>query len=282
MNTKKKTIKKEDVIKWIMSIIMGVGCISFIAPFVYMLSNALKTKTEYYLDPFGLPPNALHWESFEVMIKNFHLFRYMGHSALIVLIAIILVIPVSVCVSYTFAKFKFRGSNLLYLLMIACMTIPPQVTVVPLYIALGRLGILNSFASIGLVNMGLMCGCTVMMTSFFRSIPNELLDAATIDGCGYFGTVWNVIVPVGKPAIAIQLILLITTVWNDLFYPQVLLQKNEVKTAMVAITELVGKYDQEPTYQLAALLICCIPTLVVYLFFQKYIIKGALEGAVKG
>lgn len=282
MKTEKKKITKERIIRWIMSLIMGIGSISFIAPFIFMLSNALKTKTEYYLDPFSLPPNELHWESFQVMIKNFHLTRYMGHSAMIVIIAIITVIPISVCVSYTFAKFKFRGSNFLYLLMIASMTIPPQVTIVPLYIIFGKMKMLNTFGAIGLVNMGLMCGCTVMMTSFFRSIPNELLDAATIDGCGYFRTVWNVIIPVGKPVISIQLILLITSVWNDLFNPQVLLQKNEVKTAMVAISELYGKYDQEPTYQLAGLLICCIPTLVIYLLFQKYIIKGALEGAVKG
>lgn len=279
---KNNTITKEKIIRILMSVIMGLGCISFIAPFLYMLFNALKTKTEYYLDPFSLPPNELHWESFEIMIKNFHLFKYMGHSALIVLLAVILVIPISVCVSYTFAKYKFRGSNFLYLLMIACMTIPPQVTVVPLFIMLGKAKLLNTFASIGLVNMGLMCGCTVMMTSFFRSIPNELLDAATIDGCGYFGTIWNVVVPVGKPVIVIQLILLITSTWNDLFYPQVLLQKNTVKTAMVAITELVGKYDQEPTYQMAALLLCAIPTLVIFMIFQKFIIKGALEGAVKG
>ena len=130
--------------------------------------------------------------------------------------------------------------------------------------------------------LGMMCGSVVMMSSFFKGIPDELLDEAMIDGCGYFGSILHVVIPIGLPAISIEIILMITNTWNDLFIPQILLTKANVKPIMVALTELTQKYQVEPTYMLAGLLMCSLPTLLVFLVFQKHIMKGVLIGAIKG
>ncbi len=273
--------KKTDVTKWLVSVFMGFCSLTFIVPFYYLFVNAMKGKTEYYLSQFALP-KTWKWQTFIIMIKNYKIFNYMRNSTIIVLITLCIVIPISVCSAYTFAKYRFSGSNAFYMMMIACMTIPPQVTAIPMYIGLGKMKLVSTYAGMALVNMGMMCGAIVMMTSFFRTIPDELLDEAKIDGCGYFSSVWHVIVPVGKPAISIETILLITNVWNDLFMPQIMMQKKAVKPIMVAITELTSKYSNEPTYIMAGLFMCSIPTLVVFLVFQKYIMKGVLVGAIKG
>lgn len=285
MNRQKSKVcqpkKNVSLSRWLISIFMGLCSITFIVPFYYMFVNAMKSKTEYYLNQFSLP-STWNWKAFSTMIVNYKIFRYMAHSAIIVALTVCVVIPISVCSSYTFAKYRFRGKNVIYLAMIACMTIPMQVIAIPIYIGLGKINLVNTYAGILLVNMGMMCGSVVMMSSFFKGIPDELLDEAMIDGCGYFGSILHVVIPIGLPAISIEIILMITNTWNDLFIPQILLTKANVKPIMVALTELTQKYQVEPTYMLAGLLMCSLPTLLVFLVFQKHIMKGVLIGAIKG
>ncbi len=273
--------KRVSMSRCLISIFMGLCSLTFIVPFYYMFSNAMKTKTEYYLNQFALP-RSWNWKAFSTMITNYKIFRYMYHSVIIVVLTVCTVIPISVCSSYTFAKYRFRGKNAIYLLMIACMTIPMQVIAIPIYIGFGKFNLVNTYAGMLLVNLGMMCGCVVMMSSFFQGIPNELLDEAKIDGCGFFASILHVVIPVGLPAILIEVILTVTNVWNDLFMPQVLLTKTNVKPIMVALTELTNKYQTEPTYMMAGLFMCSMPTLLVFLIFQKYIMRGVLLGAIKG
>ena len=263
--------------------VMAIIGFSFLYPFYYLFINSIKpSAVEYYKYPFSWPQGEMTLNTYRVMIENFKIFKYFGNTAIVVVGTLIIIMPISVCTAFTFAKYNFRGSNLIYMLMVAAMTVPAQVTAIPIYIAFGKMGLLNNYAGMILVNLGMVCSCVVMMTSFFRAIPNELLDSAKIDGCGYFRTVWNIVTPIGKPAITIQFILSVNVIWNNLFMSKIMLQKSEVKMIMPAIADLVGKYEGEPTYMFAGMLLAVLPTMLIYLIFQKQIVKGVLAGSVKG
>lgn len=274
--------KKRPIYIWLIVIIMALLGLSFIYPFYYLFINSVKGMTEYYKTPFAWPSGEFDWNTYKTMLSNFKILKYFGHTLIVVLGTLIVVIPVSICTAFTFSKFKFRGSNFFYLLMVASMTIPAQVTAVPLYTIFGKLNLLNTYTGMIIANLSFMCGSTVMMSAFFKSIPNELLDAAKIDGCGYFQTIKNVVLPIGKPIIVVQVILTVNNIWNELFLSSIILQKSDVKTIMPALSDLIGQYIQQPTYSMAGMLLAAMPTLIVFILFQKQIVRGVLAGAVKG
>ena len=275
--------KKITIPTILLMVLMAVIGFTFLYPFYYLFINSIKPDSlEYYKFPFSWPQDEMTVKTYEVMIENFEIFKYFKNTLIVVIFSLGIVMPLAVCTAFTFAKYKFRGSNLIYLLMVAAMTVPAQVTAIPIYIAFGKIGLVNNYSGMIIVNLGMICSCVVMMTSFFRGIPNELLDSAQLDGCGYFRTIWNIVVPIGKPAIIIQFILSFNVIWNNLFMSKILLQKTDVKMIMPAIADLVGKYEGEPTYMFAGMLLAVLPTLLIYLVFQKQIVRGVLAGSVKG
>ena len=277
---KKRLLSPGTIVLFI--IILAVGA-TFLYPFYYLFVNSIKpTSLEFYKYPFSWPKDEMTLQTYKVMIENFKIFKYFGNTIVVLLGTLLLIMPIAVCTAFTFAKYRFRGSNFLYLMMVGAMTVPAQITAIPIYIAFGKLGLVNNFAGMIIVNLGMVCSSVVMMTSFFRAIPNHLLDSARLDGCGYFRTIWNIVVPIGKPAITIQLIMNVNVIWNNLFTSKILLQKADVKMIMPAIADLVGKYEGEPTYMMAGMLLAILPTLIIYLIFQKQIVNGVLAGSIKG
>jgi ABC-type glycerol-3-phosphate transport system permease component len=121
----------------------------------------------------------------------------------------------------------------------------------------------------------------MLMRAYFRSIPNELIEASEIDGCSYWQVIRHVIVPTGRAAVFLTIIFYFIVMWNDLFIPMVLLRKMDMRTVMVALAGLIARYTGDPPYQFAGLLLSAIPALPVYVIFQQYIIKGLTAGAIK-
>ena len=266
----------------LMLLMAAIG-FTFLYPFYYLFINSIKaTSLDFYKAPFSWPEHGSTLKTYKTMIEGFKIFRYFKSTLIVLLGTIVLITPISICTAFTFAKYKFRGSNFWYLMMVAAMTVPAQITIIPVFIAFGKLGLVNNYAGMIVLNMGMICSTVVMMTSYFRAIPNELLDSARLDGCGYFRTILNIVVPIGKPAITIQTILNVNVIWNNLFASRIILQKQGVKMIMPAIADLVGKYEGEPTYMFAGMLLAVLPTLLVYLIFQRQIVRGVLAGSVKG
>lgn len=255
--------------------------LSYLYPIFYMFINAFKESTEYYCDKFALP-SQLNWNNFKVMFSQFNILKYFGNSLVVAAGTVMLVTILSVLAGYGFSKLPFRGSSKVYLLMILTMMVPAQVTVIPMYVLFAKLGLNNTHRGIIICYLATTLPSAIMLlTANFRGISNELLESASIDGCNYFQRVFYIILPMGKTAIILNAIFNFVWSWNDLFMPSILLQKNEVKTVMVALSSLVSRYSKEPTLQLTSLLLCALPTILVYCFCQKYIVKGVAMGALK-
>lgn len=272
----------KKIIRSLIFIILLLVALSFIYPLFYLFINAFKSKTDYMVNKFGFPTEGWHIENFVAIISQFKIFNYMKNTFIVAVISDVLILIISVLASFSFAKFNFRGKEIFYTLLISVMFIPAQVTMIPMYVLFSKFNLVNNHFSVILsyVARGIP-SAILLLTANFRGIPREMIEAAKIDGCGYLSTVVKIVAPMGKSAMAISFIFTFLDSWNDLFTPMLLLPKTEVSTVIVALSSLVQRYATDQTYQMAGLAVSLVPALIIFLAFQKYIVKGITAGAVK-
>lgn len=266
----------------LISALLAVLTLTFLYPMYFMLINSLKTRSEYFVNQFSLPSGQLQFINFTTMISQFRILALFKNSFIVSSLTVVGLLIVGTFASFVFAKYRFRGRTAIYLAVIATMFIPAQVTIIPLYVLFSRIGLVNTYWSVVLSYLALFLPeAILLMTANFRPIIDELLEAAEIDGCNYFQKVWNVVLPMGRAAIFLTIIFYFIMAWNDLFTPMVFLQSMEKRTVMVALAALMGRYTGAPTLQFAGLLLSAVPALVVYIIFQRHIIRGLALGAIK-
>ena len=267
------------------AVIFVVQCFlgaTFLYPLYYMMINSLKTRPGYYTNPFGLPPAPLQWVNFSAMVSQFKILLLFRNTFIICAGTLVLLIILGVTGSYAFAKLRFRWTQPVYLVVISTLFIPAQVTMIPMYVLFAKANLVNSYLGVILAYTAQFIPEVVMlMTANFRAIPNEMLEAAEIDGCRYWQVLRNVVVPTGRTAVFLTIIFYFIVMWNDLFIPMILLQKMDMRTVTVALATLIARYTGDPPYQFAGLLLSAIPALLVYIVFQQYIVKGLTAGAIK-
>ncbi len=256
--------------------------ISNLYPLFYMFMNSIKSRTDYFVNPFSVVGLKLTWENYLTMISQFRILNLFKNSFIISFFTIIILLGVGIIASYAFAKIDFKGKNVIYLLVISTLFIPVQATIIPLYIFFSKLQLVNTSWSVIFMYVGMFIPEVILlMTSGFRGIPDELIEAAKLDGAGYFDIIRYVIIPMGKPAIILCIIFYFIVTWNDLFTPMILLQSMDKRTVMVALAALLSRYSGDPTFQFAGLVLASIPAILVYAIFQRYIIKGISLGSTK-
>ncbi|MBQ0100707.1 MAG: carbohydrate ABC transporter permease, partial [Lachnospiraceae bacterium] len=238
---------------------------------------------EYYYSPFTLPDlSNLQWSNFGNMISQFKILGPLKNSFIASLFTVVGLIGLGTLASYAFAKIKFPGSRALYLAFLVTLFVPAQVTMIPMYINFAKVGLVNNWLGVVIANWAMFLPETIMlMTANFKGIPDEIIEAATIDGCGFFGRLWNVVIPMGWPAISLTIIFFFINSWNDLFTPMIMLKSMDKRTVMVALNSLVGQFTGNPPYQFAGLVLAALPALLVYIFLQKSIVNGMSMGAIK-
>ena len=216
------------------------------------------------------------------MISQFKILLLFRNTFIICAGTIVLLILLGVTGSYAFAKLRFRWTQPVYIAIVATLFIPAQVTMIPMYVLFAKVDLVNSYTGVILAYTAQFIPEVVMlMTANFRSIPNEMLEAAEIDGCRYGNVLRHVVLPTGRAAVFLTVIFYFIVMWNDLFIPMILLQKMDMRTVTVALASLIARYTGDPPYQFAGLLLSAIPALIVYIVFQQYIVKGLTAGAIK-
>ena len=266
----------------LVSLLLAVLTVSFLYPLYYMLINSLKTRTDFFTNQFNLPRPPLQFVNYTTMISQFKILNLFKNSFIISAFTVIGLLIIGTFASYVFAKYRFKGRGVIYVAVLATMFIPSQVTIIPLYVLFSKIGLVSTYWSVVLAYLALFLPeCILLMTANFRSIIDELLEAAEIDGCNYLQKVWSVVIPMGRAAIFLSIIFYFIMSWNDLFTPMIFLQSMDKRTVMVALAALMGRYTGAPTLQFAGLLLSAVPALIVYIFFQRNIIRGLSLGAIK-
>jgi ABC-type glycerol-3-phosphate transport system permease component len=266
----------------LVSLLLAVLTVSFLYPLYYMLINSLKTRTDFFTNQFSLPGAPLQFVNYTTMISQFRILNLFKNSFIISAFTVVGLLIIGTFASYIFAKFRFKGRSVIYVAVLATMFIPSQVTIIPLYVLFSKIGLVSTYWAVVFAYLALFLPeCILLMTANFRSIIDELLEAAEIDGCSYLQKVWNVVIPMGRAAIFLSIIFYFIMSWNDLFTPMIFLQSMEKRTVMVALAALMGRYTGAPTLQFAGLLLSAVPALIVYIVFQRNIIRGLSLGSIK-
>lgn len=255
----------------------------FLLPTVGVLLSSVKTTREISMGELWSLPTNLYLGNFTEVLGNPAVHRYFLNTLLVTLPATAVSITLGVLAGYVFAKLPFRGSNALFLVIVAGMFFPPQVILVPLFRLFNGLGLIDTLWPVIIVHSALGIPISVlMMRNFFATVPNALREAAIMEGANEWQVLTRVVLPLSLPALAVLATLQFTWIWNDFLWPLIFTQSDSKRTIMIGIVNLKGQYSVAWGVQGALSLVASMPTLLVFLFFQRFFIKGMTMGAVKG
>jgi ABC-type glycerol-3-phosphate transport system permease component len=248
-----------------------------------MLSTALKENSEVFLFPPRWIPTTLNWDNFVKGLTFLPFARYFGNTSLITFGAVVGQMVSSPMVAFAFARLRARHKETIFILILATMMLPWQVTMIPLFIGFKTIGLVDTFVPLILPNFFGGAFYIFLLRQFFLTISPELMDAAKIDGCGYFAIFFRVYLPLSKPALAAVAIFTFMGNWNDFMGPLVYLSKNDNWTLTLGLSRFTGMYGNTAwNLLMAASLITVLPCIILFFFAQRYFIQGIVITGVKG
>jgi len=256
---------------------LAIGAIITAFPFIWMLSSAFKPQSESIDFPPTVLPQAPTLEYFEILFTELDFGQYLINTVLVVLISYIGLMLMAMA-GYAFAKFEFRGKKGLFFLVLATLMIPVQVTMIPTYLIINGLNLTNTLVGIALPT--LVTGFSIFLfRQFMTTIPTEMLEAARLDGAGELRTFWQIVLPMSKPILAVQVVLTFISGWNSFLWPLVLSSDQKLYTLSVGLNLLNQQLAVNPSLQMAGASVMVVPVLIVFIIFQRYVIQGfALSG----
>ncbi|MFM8745626.1 MAG: carbohydrate ABC transporter permease [Aestuariivirga sp.] len=252
-----------------------------LAPTAFMIMTALKSDEEYALDKVGLP-SRLVIENFRAVLADSPFLGWMVNSAVLVAGAVLLSTAVSCLAAYAIATMKFRGRDALFFASTTLMAVPPVVMIVPLFVLYTRLGLISTYSGAIIIYAGLITPFSVyLLTTFFRTVPRELFEAARIDGAGSLTILSQVVLPLSLPPLLTLMVVNSLFVWNDLLIAIIFLQDDAKRTLMAGISVFQGRYNNQVPLTMAGMVIASAPMFILYVLFQKHFIRGLMAGAMK-
>ncbi len=267
--------------KWALLIPLGLLAFSTIYPLIFTLNVALKTPRDYMVNRFSLTMQPT-WENFPRAWTYARIGTYFWNSVITTAGAVILLGLVCSMAAYAIGTMRFRLRAPLFLIVLAGMMIPPQVVMVSLFRTVIDLHLLNKHIGLILTYTAFAIPFGVyMLTAYYSNIPQDIFDAAKIDGASTWQIYTRIVLPLGKPALATQAIINTLFAWNDLLLPLLIMQKRDLRTVMVGVATLRGEHSADMPLLAAAIILGILPVLAVFLLFQSRLTSGMTMGAVK-
>lgn len=254
-----------------------------ISPFYISLVYALKESTDITVNRLAWPEHPTLNNFFRVIFENEQFLVGYKNSILTTIPSVLILMTATSMAAYVLARFSNRFYKGLYLLFISGILIPIQCIMLPLYLNFFNMGLTNSNLGFVIARTGLQIPISILVvTSFVKTVPLDLEEAAKIDGCGRFSMFWRIVFPLMKPVNATQLVLNTLFIWNDYTTAVILLRKPEARTLILAQMAYFNEYTSELNLAFAFFILAMLPILLLYFCMQKYIVSGIMMGAVKG
>lgn len=272
-------MKKSKTEMRIVTTIMVLGGVLVSIPFLWMISSAFKPESEVLqLVPTLIPENPT-LENFIKLFTELDFLVYLRNTLIIVFFSFIGLL-FNAMAGYGFAKFEFRGREKIFYVVLATMMIPGQVTMIPVYLLLNEMGLTNTMT--GIILPGLAVAFSIFLfRQFMTTIPTDLIEAARLDGAGEFYIFFRLIIPVAKPIFAVQGILTFIAAWNSFLWPLIIANDESLYTLSVGLSLLQGQYANNFALQMAGAAFMVIPIMIIFSFFQKYIVEGFTMSGIK-
>ena len=278
MNTARLKRKAGETTTWIVKALIGIA---FISPLIIGVLFSIQSDDELGMYPLVLITQNPTLENYIAVFQKVPLVSYLKNSFIMCSICIVAQVVISTLAAYGFVFFKFPGKNFLFTLILTTMMIPGEVVVITNYITIQQLGLVNSY--LGLVLPSLISGTAIfLMRQYFLTLPRDFKEAATIDGCGDMRFLFQVAVPLSIPTISSLAVYLFVQIYNQFFWPLLVTNTAEWRTVQIGISFLVTGDIISYGRILAGATVAIIPSVLIYIFGQDYIIKGMTAGGVKG
>ena len=278
MNLRKRKYSLGDIVCY--ALLIFLAAITVI-PFLWMLSASVKLNKDVFTWPMKWIPENPQWRNYLDIWTKIPMLTFIENTVFLTVVVTILQLFTSSFAAYAFSKLRFKGSSFLFLGYIATIAMPWQVYMVPQFIMMSGMG-LNDRLSAMICLQAFSAFGVFMMKQFYDSVPDDLCEAARIDGMSEYGIWWRIMLPLSKPSLATLTIFTFVNTWNDFLGPQLYLHTQEKKTLQLGLRMFIGQYSSEYGLIMAASVVALIPVLIVFLSLQKYFVQGIATSGMKG
>lgn len=278
LNANKKKMSIIDISKHLILILWS--CM-VLFPIWTMVVNSFKPKMQIFQNPFGFP-SSLSFTGYESVTKDGNFFIFFQNSLFVTIISLVIILFIGSMAAYAIANWNNKFSKITYIFFIAGLMIPIRLGTINILQIIKSFGLTDSI--LGLLPIYIAMGLPVaafILTEFIRQVPEELMNAAKIDGASCWYIYRSIIIPLIRPALATVAIYNLVPIWNDLWFPLILITKESQKTLILGVTALFGQYQTDWTKILAVLTLASLPVLILYIIMSKQFIKGLTAGALK-
>lgn len=265
----------------LLQIILIANTILMLAPIAIMIFSAFKTTPEIFKGPFSIP-DFTQVANFLKIWNQTNFLRYLANSFIVTGASMVVILTLGTMAAYAIGRYAFTGANFILMFFLAGLTLPLKLAIIPLFMLMRDLSILNNQLSLICVYTAMGLPTTVfIMIGFIRSLPNELEDAARMDGASEARIMWAIMLPLVRPALVIAGIQNVVPIWNDFFFPLVFIQNDSLKTLPQGLTTFMGEYTTDWGVLFSGLTLSAAPIIIIYIVLSKQFIAGMTSGAVK-
>ncbi len=262
-------------------LMLGLNAVIMIYPLFVMAMSSFKTNAEIFSSPFALPSSFALTNAARVWNET-NFVRYLANSIGITMTAVVLILLFGTMAAYAIARYQFRLSAMVLMFFLSGMTVPLKLAIIPLFIQLDSLGLVDSYAGLVLVYVAMGIPSAVfIMTGFLRALPRELEESARMDGASEFRIMRSIMLPLARPALVIVAIQNAVPIWNDFFFPLVLITSDNLKTLPQGLTVFVGEFTTDWGVLFTGLTLAALPITLLYIVLSKQFISGITQGAIK-
>lgn len=276
------TTKKSSIVgKVIIYALLILLAFTMLVPFVWMLSASLKLNKDVFAFPMKWIPETFHWENYKTIWTKIPMATFVLNTFKLTIIVTFLQVLTSSFAAYAFSKLRFKGRNILFLGYIGTIAVPWQAYMVPQFMMMREFHLNNTHLAIICLQAFSAFG-VFLMKQFYEGIPDELCEAARIDGLSEYGIYRRIMLPLSLPAISTLVIFTFVTTWNDFLGPLIYLNSTDLKTIQLGLRMFITQYSSDYNLIMAASVVSLIPVLIVFLALQKYFVQGVATSGLKG
>jgi len=258
-----------------------VGAAATLLPLAWTVAASVSPAGQAFRGGLGLLPHEPTFEHYETLFRRLELARAVGNSAFLAAAVTVVSLLLDSLAGYAFAKLRFVGRDRLFRGLLAALVIPGQVAMLPLFLLLKEMGLVNHYGGVIVPAAAGVFGIFLMRQAAL-SIPDSLLDAARIDGASELRIYWSIVLPACRPMLVTLAVMTFMGTWNDFLWPLIVLTDDDLHTLPVALANLFGEHVQDPELMMAGSVVTLLPVLVLFLALQRQYLRGLLAGGVKG
>jgi multiple sugar transport system permease protein len=254
----------------------------FLIPLAWMISTSLKPKSQWFSAQIYWIPKTITLENYQSLVNNpaTPIVRWFGNSLMVGALVTVLILVIDSLAAYAYARMEFKGRGVLFALLLATLFLPGMMFLVPNFLTIFALHLLNTYAGVILPGLAGVFG-VFFLRQFFETIPKELEEAAVLDGANAFQTFWRVALPLARPALATLAVITFLASWNDFLWPLLILQQPDLMTLPPGLATLQGAYTSEYGQMMAGAMVAAVPVLILYIGLQRFIVQSVATTGLK-